>query len=275
MSLPDHYSFDAGNRQDVSRALQDLGRGVALWRLWFELAEDDLRQRYRRTVFGALWVGISYLIFSIAIAFISSEMSGTALTPLMVYVATGFLAWNFMNASVTDGCSVFINTENWISGMRLPFSLYVFQSIAREVIIFGYCSLIALGIILLAGHSLSLAALGALPALALFLLNAVAVHLLLGVIVTRYRDISQIVQTAMRVLFFLTPLLWTPEQATGLRDWLWWNPFTYFIDIFRAPILDGAFPVQSWLVCLAISAGLWVAALLLFAHFRRRIAFWF
>lgn len=275
MSASKTFLYDASNRQDVSAALGDLRRGVGLWRLWFELAHDDLRQRYKRTAFGALWVSVSFLVFSVAIAFISAEMSGSALTPLMVYVATGFLAWNFMNASVTDGCAVFINTENWISGMRLPFSLYVFQSIAREVIIFGYCLIVAGVIILATGHTLTLNALAALPALALILINAVAIHLLMGVIVTRYRDISQIVQTGMRVLFFLTPLIWTPEQATGLRDWLWWNPFTYFIDIFRAPILTGDIPWQSWGVCLVISVVLWVAAFAMFAHFRRRIAFWF
>lgn len=275
MTPPALFRYHADDRRDITKALIDLVQGVTLWRLWFELAYDDLRQRYRRTAFGALWVSVSYLVFAITIALIGSQMTGVELFPFMVYVAVGYLAWNFINASVTDGCTVFINTENWISGMRLPFSLFVYQSIAREVIIFGYGAVVAVGIILFTGHDLSWTALAALPALLLYLVNAVSSHLLLGVLVTRYRDISQIIQTAMRVLFFLTPLIWTPAQAGGLRDWLWWNPFTYFIDIFRAPIVDGIIPWTSWMVCLGFSGVFGLIAFVLFAHLRRRIVFWF
>jgi homopolymeric O-antigen transport system permease protein len=275
MTPPALFRYHADDRRDIAKALLDLVQGVKLWRLWFELAYDDLRQRYRRTAFGALWVSVSYLVFAVTIALIGSQMTGIELFPFMVYVAVGYLAWNFINASITDGCTVFINTENWISGMRLPFSLFVYQSIAREVIIFGYGAIIAAGIILATGHGLSWTALAALPALLLYLINAVSSHLLFGVLVTRYRDISQIIQTAMRVLFFLTPLIWTPAQAGGLREWLWWNPFTYFIDIFRAPIVDGLVPWTSWMICLGFSGIFGLTAFVLFAHFRRRIAFWF
>jgi len=275
MTPPAFIRYHADDRRDITDALIDLIRGVKLWRLWFELAFDDLRQRYRRTAFGALWVSVSYLVFAVTIALIGSQMTGVELFPFMVYVAVGYLAWNFINASVTDGCTVFINTENWVTGMRLPFSLFIFQSIARETIIFGYGAIIAAAIILFTGHDLSWTALAALPALFLYLFNAVSSHLLFGVLVTRYRDISQIIQTAMRVLFFLTPLIWTPSQAGGLSEWLWWNPFTYFIDIFRAPVVDGIIPWSSWLVCLGFSGVFGGIAFALFAHFRRRIVFWF
>jgi ABC-type polysaccharide/polyol phosphate export permease len=275
MNPPVTYRYHAGRRKDFARAMSDIGRGIGLWRLWFALAHDDLRQRYRRTSIGAVWVSVSYLVFAVTIALIGSQMTGVELLPFMVYVAVGYLAWNFINASITDGCTVFINTENWISGMRLPYSLFVFQSIARECLVFLYCAIIAIGIMLATGHSIDLTALAALPALLIFLINAVSAHFFFGILVTRFRDISQIIQTAMRVLFFLTPLIWTPAQAGGLREWLWWNPFTYFIDIFRAPIVDGVIPWHSWWVSLSITAVFGVFAFVLFAYFRRRIAYWF
>jgi homopolymeric O-antigen transport system permease protein len=275
MTNSSSYHYRADRRSDLARATRDIRRGIGYWRLAIELANDDLRQRYRRTAFGALWISVSYLVFAVTIALIGSQMTGVELYGFMVYVAVGYLAWNFINASVTDGCSVFLNTENWISGLRLPFSLFVFQSIARELITFGYGAMVAFLIILATGHELTLTALAALPALLILLINAVWAHLFFGVLVTRYRDINQIVQTGMRVLFFLTPLIWTPEQAGGLRDWLWWNPFTYFIDIFRAPIVQGVIPMDSWIVCLVFTGVFGLATIALFAHFRRRIAFWF
>ncbi|MCW5724842.1 MAG: ABC transporter permease [Maricaulaceae bacterium] len=255
-------------------ALADLGEGLRRWPLWLALAGDDMRQRYRRTVFGLLWITISYAAFVGALTLVFGQLSPEPLSWFVVYVAVGFLAWQFINASVVDGCQVFVNSENWLTGMRLPHSVFIFQSVARECLVLGYSALVALAVMLMAGHALTPMALMALPALAAFIVNAVFAHMLFGVAATRFRDLSQVIQAVMRVLFFLTPLVWTAEQVGGLRGWLWWNPFTYFVDIFRAPIVDGVFPAHSWAVVAAITAGMAVVSLTVFTAFRRRLTLW-
>lgn len=256
-------------------AWRDLVAGFARRELWVALAHDDMRQRFRRTLFGLAWLTISYAVFVAAKVMIFGQLISTPIEWFAVYVTIGFLAWQFMNSVVADSCTVFINSENWLLGIRLPVSIFIFESIARDCLVFFYSAIVAIVVLLAVRHPLEPVALMAIPAFLIYLVNAVFAHMLLGVICMRYRDVSQLVQTIMRVLFFLTPLIWTPEQVGGLERWLWWNPFTYLVDIFRAPVIDGTIPVHSWAVVLGMTACLGVVAFTSFALYRRRLAFWF
>jgi len=276
---PTGHSPAPRSRDDVSRkytaAVADLVDGFSRRELWIALAHDDMRQRFRRTLFGLAWLTISYTVFVAAKVLIFGQLISTPIEWFAVYVTVGFLAWQFMNSIVIDSCTAFINSENWILGIRLPVSVFIFESIARECLVFFYSAIVAVAVLLIVQHPITPVALMVIPAFAIYLINAVFAHMLLGIACMRYRDLSPLIQTLMRVLFFLTPLIWTPEQVGGLQRWLWWNPFTYFIDIFRAPIVDGVIPVHSWMIVGLMTLVLGIIAFSTFALFRRRLAFWF
>jgi lipopolysaccharide transport system permease protein len=78
----------------------------------------------------------------------------------------------------------------------------------------------------------------------------------------------------MRVGMFLTPVFWVYDGAGGVRGAFYhWNPFTYFLEIVRAPILTGEPPIFALALCLTIALGLWTLALLLLGRFRRELVF--
>ena len=77
------------------------------------------------------------------------------------------------------------------------------------------------------------------------MLNGIWVALLLGLINVRYRDLGQLIPNAMRLAFFVTPILWYPDSVTGIRTiFVDFNPFYYFIELLRAPLLGQA-PTSS------------------------------
>ena len=55
----------------------------------------------------------------------------------------------------------------------------------------------------------------ALPGLVLLCLNGIWVGLLLGIISARFRDVPPIVASVVRILFFVTPIIWMPELMPG------------------------------------------------------------
>ena len=57
------------------------------------------------------------------------------------------------------------------------------------------------------------AALLALPGLVLWLLDSLAVCLLLGALCARFRDIPPIVGSVMQMAFFISAVIWKPEPA--------------------------------------------------------------
>jgi ABC-type polysaccharide/polyol phosphate export permease len=75
---------------------------------------------------------------------------------------------------------------------------------------------------------------------------------------------------------FATPIFWRPEQLqTRLAPiFVDLNPLYRFIDIVRSPMLGQAPSLTSWIFVLVLTVVGWGFALMLFARFRRRIAYW-
>jgi lipopolysaccharide transport system permease protein len=89
-----------------------------------------------------------------------------------------------------------------------------------------------------------------------------------------FPDIQFIVSNFMRIGMFLTPVFWTYEGSGGVRHvFYYWNPFTYFLEIVRVPILSGNLPIRSLLFCTAAGFCLWAVALLLLGRFRKQVVF--
>ena len=78
----------------------------------------------------------------------------------------------------------------------------------------------------------------------------------------------------MRIAFFLTPVMWIPEML-GSRAYLaLYNPFAYFVELIRAPLLGQAVPALTWMLVLGVTATGWAAAWAVFARYRGRVAYW-
>lgn len=255
---------------------QDIWMGARRWRLWSALAFEDLRNTYRRSFIGALWITLSFAIFVAVKILIFGQMVGRIDNNYFgAYLLLGFFSWQFMSQVVNIGPSVFTAAENWIQNDPIELPVFVFQAVTRSVIDLVFTSIIvviALSWFGYGGHSMSL---WVIAAIAVYLVNAAWVMMLLGVICTRFRDLGHLVSAIMRVMFFLTPIFWLPSQMSDrVMAVLWWNPFAHFMWILRTPIIDQSLPLDSVVfvgfVTVAGCLGAWIA----FSFARRRIVFW-
>lgn len=252
----------------------ELSRSISLWRFWSALAWQDWRRRYRRSMLGAAWVFVSFAMFVGVKILIFGAMTQNEIGFFSLWLSIGFLIWTYISSNVVEGGNVFISSARWIKGADLPYLIYVFQSVARSIIQF----LLALGVIL----SLlvffpppnALTALTAVPAMLVLVINAIWSQTLLGVICARHRDLVHLSQTIVRLLFFLTPILWVPSDFGKFGEFAIYNPFTHYIAIIRDPLVLGTIPWFSWGVVCALTVVGSVAAYLAFAVNRRRIVFW-
>jgi lipopolysaccharide transport system permease protein len=78
----------------------------------------------------------------------------------------------------------------------------------------------------------------------------------------------------MQIAFFLSPVIWKPEQLGDKAVWLPFNPFYDMLEILRAPLLGEVASRFVWLGALGYSALLCVLAWTFFMRARGRIAFW-
>ncbi len=255
--------------------VQDIVAGLMFWRVWTAFAWENIQRTYHRTLLGALWISVSFLIFVGVKVIVFGTLLGSANAKFGAMLMLGFLGWQFINQCVMSAPNVFVANAGWIKNDPLPFSVYVFQSVTQDMYSFLMTLVAVVGLYWTTGQSIDIYILLAFPAVFMILFNAFWIKMSLGVISTRFRDVGQFVTSIMRIMIFLTPVFWTPEQmGERLMSVLWWNPIMHFIDILRYPIIAHGFPEESWVYVGWFTLGNLLFGFLLFGLFRRRIAFW-
>ena len=115
-----------------------LPRGLGLWRLALTLSWLDIRLRYRGSVLGPLWLTLSTAVMVGALGFLYAYLFHTPIRNYLPFLALSLTLWAFLAAIISDGSTVFTQAEGMIRSMRIPFSLYIYQLLARNVLIFGH-----------------------------------------------------------------------------------------------------------------------------------------
>lgn len=255
----------------IDRALGDIRAALRLRRVWIALASEDIGDQHRRTTLGPLWLLINYLAFAGTFIFVFHRGDGGE-PDYAVYVATGLFVWFYIMETITQSTTLFAREESFIKGTTLPLSVYVMRAATQAAIRAGYALVGCVGILIASGVAVTGAWVWAVLGLLLILAIAPAAITVFAFLGAYFPDSQFIVGNLMRVGMFITPVFWTEPVEGGIRDVFYhWNPFTYFLDLARVPIMTGSVPVMAFGLCLAIGAGLWLAALLLLGHLRRQV----
>ncbi len=267
--------FVADGQPKISAALADMILGMASWRIWFSLAAGDIRQKYRGSILGPLWVTISMAAFTIGIGIVYANLFKIDVHAYLPHVAVGMVTWTLITGLVTDSCHALIGAEGYLRQMRLPQTVFVYRIIARNALILVHHVLIIVGVLLWFGIAVSPVGviLSVLAAL-LLLVTGYGWGLALACICLRFRDVAQIVATIITGAFFVTPVLWKGSFLAEDHPVLVFNPFHYLVEIMRQPLTTGHSDPKHWMVAIGIALLGLVVGLLTFRIARPRITYW-
>lgn len=263
-----------GNQRSFQMALADVNAGLAGWRLWGKMGWNDILQRYRRSLLGPFWLTASMAIMVVSLGVLYAELFRAPIHDFLPFLCVGLLVWNFMASFLTEGGAIFTTSESYIKQIRLPYSLYVFRSMWSKLIIFAHNFVIYFGVLLYFQIWPGAAALLAIPGLMLIILNGALATVYIGILSARFRDIPQLINSVVQIIFFVTPIMWKPEllsQRIYIADV---NPFYHLVEIIRAPLLGHAPHLKNYLVVLLITAFNLGLAGYVFKRFRARISYW-
>jgi ABC-2 type transport system permease protein/lipopolysaccharide transport system permease protein len=256
-------------------AFLDLWQGWREFReLWVATGWYDIRKRYRRSLLGPFWITISLGAFVAGLSLVYGPLLGRDISTYAPYLAFGFIGWSLISELVTDSCNVFISNTQKMHQLRAPVSLYIYEMIWRNLLILAHNLLIYVVMIIFFPVKIGWATLLLVPGILLVAINGVLVSMLLGTLCARFRDIPPIVQTVMRMMFLLTPVLWHPDQMKARGALVDFNPFFYFLELIRDPLLGNAPPPFIWAVALGLTLALASVAIPFYARFHKRIAYW-
>ena len=267
---------DVPGSRSWQRAFGDLGAGWRQRSLWGYLGWQDIKQRYRRSVLGPLWISISMGVIATAMGILYGTLFGEPIHSFLPYVATGLLIWNFVSGCILEGSEVFIANEGLIRFLPAPISLHVYRLLWRQTLFFLHNLVIWLLLVIIFPQPLSATVLLALPAFVLLVVNGLWLALLAGIIATRFRDIPPIIASLTQLLFFMTPIVWSYERlkSNPLAAYVELNPVMHFVEILRQPLLGQPIVWRHWAVVGVITVVGCAVSLVCLRNYRSRVAYW-
>ena len=271
---PDGPSRPRSGGSPLSAALRDLVEGARQRHLWGRFGWQDIRRRYRRTVLGPFWLTLSMGLTVALLGTLYGRLFQVGATDYVPYLTLGFVVWGLVNGLITDGCGAFVKATSIIQQVRLPLSVHVYRVVWSNLIVFFHNASIFVVVAVAFSVWSGWAGLLAVAGVAVICLNGVWAGLLLGMFSARYRDVPPIVASVVRIVFFVTPIIWTPGLLPGRAVLLDFNPFYHVLEVVRAPLLGHVPSGVSWLAVAGVTALGWLVTLLLFARYRARVAYW-
>jgi ABC-2 type transport system permease protein len=263
-------------------ARADLVEGWRQRELWGHLGWQDIRQRYRRSVLGPIWITISMAVTAIALGVLYAGLFGNPLAKQLPYILVGFIVWAFISGCILEGADVFIANEGLIKHLPAPISVHVYRLVWRQTLLFGHNLIVYVVMLAVFPRALHWSSLMAFPAFVLLAVNGAWVALLFGMASARFRDLNPIIGSLVQLAFFLTPVVWiyddllnSPNPTTAERARIAeLNPFLHFIEIIRRPMLGESNVWHSWIVVLVITVVGWVVTLWALRRYRSRVSYW-
>lgn len=249
----------------------DLRIGLSRTNLWLALASDEFRSRYHRTLMGPIWITATFLVFISVKIFIFSEMARTDLNYYIAHLVLGFAIWNYFTSEINNGATAFLTSRNWILGIKVPYSLFIFQSTASSLINFFF-SMIAALLLTQIYYGLTLYGLfHASIGLAFVMFSFFWVKFAIAILCVFFRDLVHLISTTMRVGFFLTPIIWVESTLGPKSKFLMYNPFYHYMNLLRSPMRDGEIVLFSWYVVGGLTVIAILTTVILYQFMARKI----
>ena len=261
-------------KPDYKLALADMVRGITSWRMWTRMGWQEVKRRYRRTVLGPFWLTLSLGMFIAGMGFIWAPLFNADTSTYLPFITTGMISWTLVASIILEGCSSYTGNESLIKQLNISISMLNWILVWRNVIVLFHNLIIALIVFLLLPVPVNWNTLLFIPGVVIVSINGVWISMLLGMVCARYRDMPQLVANVLQIMMFVTPVFWYSNQLGARGRLIDFNPLFHIINVIRGPLLGQAPSHLTYVVNFGLAVVGWGITLIIYARFRRRIAYW-
>lgn len=258
----------------IRDAIQDVLDGLRHHEIWLMLGWAEIRQRYRRSTLGPLWLTLSMAITIGGMGPLYGRLFTQDISSYITFLAVGMVVWGLVSGIVTETSMGFIVSEGYVKEFNLPLSVYILRVIWRNFIVLAHNMIVVVFVLLFYAPNVGWSIILLPIALLAIAVNGVFLGLLLGMVCARFRDVQQIVTSFLQIVFFLTPIMWAPSML-GSKAWvLNFNPLYFFVEAFRSPLLGRPIEVGVWVGVFVTTLIIMLVSMVFYGKYRYRIAYW-
>ncbi|RQR28846.1 ABC transporter permease [Burkholderia sp. Bp9143] len=258
----------------LTLSLADLKQSIASWRLWTLLGWLEIRQRYARSRLGPFWLTISMGVIIGSIGVVYGTLFGQKMGDYLPFLATSLVMWSMFSNTIQEGCISYISSGSYIRQASTPKLVFVLQVVWRNLVVLMHNFVIIVLLLVLFGvkswQTLPLF----IPGLLIYILNAMWLTMVVGLLSARFRDLPQIIGALLQVAFYVTPIIYRPDSLKRFSFIVEWNPLAYLLNVVREPLIGQAPDATTWAVTIGMIVVGWPLALSLTGRFLKRIPYW-
>ncbi|SDI35746.1 teichoic acid transport system permease protein [Planococcus glaciei] len=202
----------------------------------------ELKSLTRGNYLGMAWEiinpAIQILIYWFVFGFGIRQREPVGDIPYFEWMFAGILVWFFINQAVMKSSKSIYTKIKMLSKMNFPMSVIpsyvIFSQFYPHLIILG----LGVAVLQFTGFPISVYYLQLPLYMVGLLLFLFSLSLILSTITTIIRDVQMALQSVMRMLLYLSPILWPPTLLPeSWQPLLMLNPFYYIIEGYRYSLL--------------------------------------
>ncbi len=263
---------------DLSQLLRDFYRSAKNKGSWFYASWIEILLAYRSTFVGPLWIVIGTGAFVFIVGSLYSRVVLTGGTNVyLAHLAVGLVLWQFFIQTISGSCGLFRKNKANILDGENSYTLLLLKMVMTNAIYLLHNAIIVVLAFLYLRLAPTPAALIVFLTFPLVIANLLWISVIFSILGTRYADFEQFVHATLRLMFFMTPILWIPHEhirGAAIDLLLYFNPFYYMLEVIRGPLVYGTVPYfEIAVVTLTIPIG-WLIASFLYLRTKASIALW-
>lgn len=215
-------------------------------RLIWKLAKNDFKKRYAGSYLGMVWAMVQpvvtvvmyWLVFEKVFGNRSEFLTEGLEVPYVLYLTAGLVPLFFFSEGLTNGTMALLEYNYLVK--KVVFKISILPII--KVIAATFIHIFFLGILLLLsiayGYVPSVYTLQVLYYSLCTFLFVLALSYSTCAIVIFFRDLQQIINIALQIGMWATPIMWNIARAGEYKKLFKLNPVTYIVNGYRSAIFE-------------------------------------
>jgi lipopolysaccharide transport system permease protein len=221
----------------------------------------DIRNRYLGSFSGGVWALLQPLIQLAVYGFVfvyvfKARVPGADAPGYVPFLALGLWPWVAFSESLARATTAIQDNAALIGKVALPRAVLVFAAVASSFLIHGvgFCAIVVA--LRLSGVPIDLVAMPlALCGFVQLFILALGFAFLLAAVQVFVRDLAPALPQLLMLWMFASPIFYArtqlPERYQG---WMDFNPFTHYVEFFRATLLhSGSVGLSAQLVSMLVA----------------------
>lgn len=252
--------------------MQNIVRLFQYRELLRNLIYKEMKVTYCASLFGLFWSMLIPFANMVIFWVVFGIIFKSNLKDFVIYLISGILPWNLFSSAITNSTHTIISNGKLIKKIYFPRTILPAANIGFQLVLFGMALIVFFGFNLVIRKHISVSFLAYPVVTLLFLFFTLGVAFVVSSLTTFYRDIRQVVEIGLAVLFWMTPIVYDFETLSPkMKLIVSLNPITHFIKVFHdIAYWENFSQATDWLLCIILAGTIFGLGLFIFKSLEYR-----